>query len=724
MKKRFFPLFILILTFGLVSCSNQLRTKANVTMSLDVQQVYKSIAAREGEGDESTKIFPGEDGNMTFDVKLFVDNKEFDSQSEVLTEKRADELGEGTVTITFKDVPYYSTVYAEAWINYTDNEKDITYTFLYGKSEEKVLDSPSMELAVNFEYTEDFKRVMEGGDDGSDKTPKPQRMFTIEYQMWKKKDSGTNPVQTDEYELAETFIYSIDFNNYMSNPNAVSETDISVQAAEYQMFMDLEGYTVNDTLSDHDPEVYLDQMRIVYSVYFDKTKTAITPVVMNGTDTKNNSYILKLYPADTDGGSNYFVVTDSENKKASFGMFMAIQSGNDYTFSYIQMFGYNDKIPVMVYSATSQSIPDFDNAQYSVANPAPFTLNCKTDNNGNSFPVTFNYPAGFNIFAFVPYNGDDIPVMGNIILPGIPNISITKLDSTTPLTLNAGEQLFKITALNENTSITGMSVKLYHNGNEVPASEYLVQTVSSEILMVSPKFLSNGGSYIAKVIVNGIYYGKAFEACSSYILQVENQVIATLDVSQDTFMQSLIEVMSKASGPVKLTLTGERNFNPTNYYSPDYSLYQNIGYVLHQYNNPVELDMSGVSGNGTRVLETEIFSGLNSKITLATNLKAIHCAADTIFDLSQAGSSISSGTWYRLEVDKSWDDTMPGILTIKEVLAGNKTINEVYDNLMDINNQYSNFNFSLSNWTEVVDTLSGNAQTYDSRTYYFFKGEN
>ena len=154
-------------------------------------------------------------------------------------------------------------------------------------------------------------------------------------------------------------------------------------------------------------------------------------------------------------------------------------------------------------------------------------------------------------------------------------------------------------------------------------------------------------------------------------------------------------------------------------------MYQNIGYVLHQYNNnPVDLDMSGVSGNGTHVLETEIFSGLNSKITLATNLKAIHCGANTIFDLSQADSSISSGTWYRLEVDKSWDDTMPGILTIKEVLAGNKTINEVYDNLMDISDHDTYFNFSLSSWTEVVNTLSGNEQTYDSCTYYFIKGEN
>lgn len=706
-------LFILSFLFGLVSCSNQLKAKTNVTMNFDVQQLYETLSARTAQN-VSDFVFDEEKDTVRIEVTLFVNDKEYEKKQNTITKQSADKLRNDSIQFVFKSITLDSKVYAKAKITITNSKDNKTYTILEGQSETATLDSDSMELSVKLKWTDDLPRAATIDD---------IHEVILKYEIFKQKQTVTNPSSTEDYELVKSFSIPIKINFTNSDQHMVFEQMYSTfgyQMTELQMDMEIQGYSVNDTLSEKDPEFAPDTTEIICKQYWDKTDEPINPITMSGIDGIGNTYSLEIYHMDE--SLNYYKIIDNLNNKIAFGNMIAAGSNGLYLLYFTQIFYYKEGIP---YNAMSdnpyQSIPV--GIQY-VSNSEPFIINCIKDSIDNTIPITFTYPSNFSIYSLVPYDGDDLPVIGQIIIAGTPKVSINKVDATEPLCLNSGEQQFTVTKLDSSVQITQLSAKLYNQGKEVQADTYLVQSNSQNLVTISPKFLSNCGTYIAKVIVKGSYGGKEFEACSNYILQVENQVIATLDVSQDNFMQSLIEVMSKASGPVKLTLTGERNFNPTNYYSPDYSLYQNIGYVLHQYNNPVELDMSGVSGNGTRVLETEIFSGLNSKITLATNLKAIHCAADTIFDLSQAGSSISSGTWYRLEVDKSWDDTMPGILTIKEVLAGNKTINEVYDNFMDISNQESYFNFSLSNWTEVVDTLSGNAQTYNSCTYYFIKGEN
>ena len=703
MRKRILTsLFFLTILFSFVSCSNLLRTKSNVTMNFDVQQYYKAISAREATSSNDTK--------RLLEVKLFVDNEEFEKKSQYISSD------DTFVSFDFKGIPLNSTVYVKAWIKIIKTEQgtDIEIEEAYGESYKKVVTRVSTGITLKLKISNKSK-----GETITNNYP-----VSVNYQMWVQKKEVQNPQTVDDYELEKTFTCSTDYNSISSTSQKMLDNDFSMQITEYQFCKEIQGYTINEILSDREPDISEGVTNITCAVYFDKTGQEIIPLKMNGIDSNNKAYELNIY--NSESGSSYYIINDSQDDKVAFGIFSASEVSGMYMFMYAQMFYYDNFIARSSLNVSDPTNPyGYQLVQYTTSNPpANFIIDSIVDGIGTTVSITFTYPFGFNVYSLVPYNGDDLPVIGQIIIAGTPKVSINKVDATEPLCLNKGEQQFNITKLDTSVQITQLSAKLYYEGKEVQSNTYLVQSNSQNLVTISPKFLSNGGTYIAKVIVKGSYEGKEFEACSNYILQVENQVIATLDVSQDTFMQTLIEVMSKASGPVKLTLTGVRNFNTVDSYSPECSLYQNIGYVFQQFNkNPVELDMSGVSGNSVSVLETQLLSSVCTSVKLAPNLKAIHYVHNTPVDISQSDSSISSGPWYSIVVDKSWEDSKSEIVLIKQVLAGSKTINEVYS-LLEPSNIYSNFEISTTDWSEVMNTLSGYASTNGAFTYYFIKGEN
>ena len=204
-------------------------------------------------------------------------------------------------------------------------------------------------------------------------------------------------------------------------------------------------------------------------------------------------------------------------------------------------------------------------------------------------------------------------------------------------------------------------------------------------------------------------------------MPVVRKVVATLDVSNDDFLESLMNLLADADGAVDLTLTGSRNTIIQDYnYTSDTSLYQLLGYCFMQYyNNPVTLDMSYVSGTSVEVFETNGYQGVCTSVKLAPGLRAIRYKAGNMIDVSQSDSSVSAGKWYYIEAgtENIWSDA------VNELLGGKPLTEDVVNSLSAEFGIYTEFNIRESNWDEVLQFLSTGAGTKSYMDYIFIKGE-
>ncbi|MCR4900916.1 MAG: hypothetical protein K5907_08885, partial [Treponema sp.] len=350
-------LFILSFLFGLVSCSNQLKTKTNVTINYNVQQLYKSLAARASE-DKNDFVFDEEKDIVNIEVTLFVNDKEHEKQQTQINKQMADQLKNDSLKFVFKSINLNSDVYATAKITLTNTEVNKTQTILEGKSDTVTLESDFMELSIELKWAEE--------------TPEENiKEINLKYEIYKQKNGITNPASEDDYELIKTYSIPIKVNFTNFTEQKVFEQIYSTfgyQMTELQMDMEIQGYSVNDTLSEKEPDFTPDATEIICKQYWDKTGQAVTPITMRGSDGSNNVYSLEIYHMEDN--LNYYKIIDNLNNKTAFGNMIAAGANSLYLLYFTQLFYYKDGIP---YNAMSedpyQSIPV--GIQY-VSNTEPF----------------------------------------------------------------------------------------------------------------------------------------------------------------------------------------------------------------------------------------------------------------------------------------------------------------------------------------------------------------
>ena len=146
-----------------------------------------------------------------------------------------------SIQFVFKSITLDSKVYANAKITITNSKDNKTYTILEGQSETAILDSDSMELSVKLKWTDDLPRAATIDD---------IHEVILKYEIFKQKQTVTNPSSTEDYELVKSFSIPVKINFTNSNQHMVFEQMYSTfgyQMTELQMDMEIQGYSVNDT---------------------------------------------------------------------------------------------------------------------------------------------------------------------------------------------------------------------------------------------------------------------------------------------------------------------------------------------------------------------------------------------------------------------------------------------------------------------------------------------
>lgn len=459
-----------------------------------------------------------------------------------------------------------------------------------------------------------------------------------------------------------------------------------------------------------------------------------TPVVMSGSAGEKN-YTLNLY--DT----GLYIIKDSTDKNIAMGMCQVYKtdsssSPESKSLMFQEMLYYeNDKAKLAPFIYKDSKIyvmgSSMEEMDFVPLNGSTFAVIYRTQNAADNFPITFTMPAGFDISEFIKddsgdggNDGDGLHANSTVVFKGQPDILINQINPSEALCLNSGSASFQAASIYPNNfvpnqlGITSMTATLYYSGEEVPSSQYTAYFDGLNTLTIQPVALVQGGSYVVQV--------KASDAncsvSSNFVLTVQNKVIATLDVSDDDFLESLMNLLADAGGAVDLTLTGSRDTVVQDYnYTSDTSLYQLLGYCFMQYhNNPVTLDMSDVSGTSVEVFETNGYQGVCTSVKLAPGLRAIRYKAGNMIDVSQSDSSVSAGKWYYIEARTgtyNWADS------VTELLGGKPLTEDVFNSLADQFNQSMEFEIQESNWNEVLQLLSTGEGTSSNTDYIFIKGE-
>ena len=691
MKKRFFsPLLILIAAFCLFSCSNQLKTKTSISMNFPINEIQKSLSAR-GIWDEEVSEYLA---SVELEVKLFVNDKVFDEPRIIPIEEKLFTVPEPVI---FKNIVLGSTVYAEARVNITEKyeEKSYSYTIMYGKSETTVLDSDTKTLSIQMDYYDDEGKFVP-----------PVFIDSIKYEFYTQKDGTTDVDNVENYELANTISLEVNPMDASKYYEYLKSYEVFMQIMDVQFDMEVGGFEEYDALSNAEPEI-VDKTVYVKS-YWTKTGTGITPQIFDS-DTAGQDDSYKLYFYD-----DRYVIRNAADKKLAYGTFYTVRDADgSYKFIFCQEKAYKDGVPVMLYSM--HETPDnFETCNYNATN-GTIILNC-IDSSRNTTPITFIIPISTDLSAY-----EYSTLSGNIVYAGLPNVVITKNDSTETPTICTGSITFSATLQNqEENPPLDMTAELYYQGNKVNASAYKVEFNSStKTLSVSPISLSSGGTYVVKVIAASESSGTAYTVSNSFMVQIEGSVHQTMNVSDEYFINDLMEFIPKVNGSLELTLTGEKNFASGEKYTIENNLYANMALPLSMASQPVTLDMTNVTGTYAQVLDTSVIDNtIAESIKLPKNIRAIYYKEGHYLEVyesldSSGNKRQDSEVWWLFHVSNSFPNQTV-IEQINRILTGEVTV----ENSGNTDHQQ----YSWKELCEIVSTgaLSENGDDIQPRYDYVF----
>ncbi len=350
MKKHFIlPLSLLVITFfGLISCSNFLSVKTNVEMTFNGQELYKAVKARQADS------FDFDTADL--EIKLFVNDKEFSKQTEVITKKSKN------ISVEFPDIKLESVVYAEAAITIKNPDKNEPVTIAYGKSDSKVLTDLGVELQIELKWVNDNTPVIPDDDKDKDKdkeietpvnpndkqeqndenqgTVTQEESFTLKYIIYKY-DQNTDVNKADNYELYKSYNFTVNYKDF-KNFSDFTCIDLIVKTTEMSFDMCLAGYEENYTLEDGDePEIINGEATL--NSYWYKTGTPITPTILvQKADIAK--YQLKLY----NGDDKIYIIEDDNGNRLAMGSWMINMTSIEpmkYGIYLGQALTYNDGIP-------------------------------------------------------------------------------------------------------------------------------------------------------------------------------------------------------------------------------------------------------------------------------------------------------------------------------------------------------------------------------------------
>ena len=689
MKKRFFsPLLILIAAFCLFSCSNQLKTKTSISMNFPINEIQKSLSAR-GIWDEEVSEYLA---SVELEVKLFVNDKVFDEPSIIPIEEKLFTVPEPVI---FKNIVLGSTVYAEARVNITEKyeEKSYSYTIMYGKSETTVLDSDTKTLSIQMDYYEDEGKFVP-----------PVFIDSIKYEFYTQKDGTTDVDNVENYELANTISLEVNPMDASKYYEYLNSYEVFMQIMDVQFDMEVGGFEEYDALSNAEPEI-VDKTVYVKS-YWTKTGTGITPQIFDS-DTAGQDDSYKLYFYDY-----RYVIRNAADKKLAYGTFYTVRDADgSYKIIFCQERAYKEGVPVMLYSM--HETPDnFETCNYNATN-GTIILNY-IDSSGNTTPITFIIPISTDLSAY-----EYSTLSGNIVYAGLPNVVITKNDSTEPPTICTGSITFTARLMNqEENPPLDMTAELYYQGNKVNPSAYKIEFNSStKTLSVSPISLSSGGTYVVKVIAASESSGTAYTVSNNFMVQIDSSVHQTMNVSDEYFINDLMEFIPNVNGSLELTLTGEKNFASGEKYTIENNLYANMALPLSMASQPVTLDMTNVTGTYAQVLDTSVIdNNIAESIKLPKNIRAIYYKEGHYLDVSE---SLNSSGNKRDDTEKWW-------LIFVYNRNTDDTLNEKIQKVLGGELEVSNAGFTRCTeykWFELCEILSTGAlstDTYNIEPQYDF----
>lgn len=627
MKKRFFsPLLILIAAFCLFSCSNQLKTKTSISMNFPINEIQKSLSAR-GIWDEEVSEYLA---SVELEVKLFVNDKVFDEPRIIPIEEKLFTVPEPVI---FKNIVLGSTVYAEARVNITEKyeEKSYSYTIMYGKSETTVLDSDTKTLSIQMDYYDDEGKFVP-----------PVFIDSIKYEFYTQKDGTTDVDNVENYELANTISLEVNPMDASKYYEYLKSYEVFMQIMDVQFDMEVGGFEEYDALSNAEPEI-VDKTVYVKS-YWTKTGTGITPQIFDS-DTAGQDDSYKLYFYD-----DRYVIKNHAGQKVAYGTFYTVRpadGGNNYKFIFCQERAYKDGVPVMLYSM-HETPNSFDTCNYNETNNT-VTLNCM-DSSRNTTPITFTIPGTIDLSAY-SYSS----LSGNIVYAGIPKVEISYNTPTAPLDLTSGSVSFTATLQNEaENPDLDMTAELYFQGRKVASSSYKAEyNGDSKKLTVSPIALSNGGTYIVKVIAMSTSSGTAYTVSNNFIIDIDGYIRKTLDVSDAYFINDLMEFIPTVNGPAEITLTGTKNL-PGSEYALEDSLYYQMSTILSTATKPITIDMTNVSGTAVKVFDTTGYTNTSGiSIKLPSSVNRIYYREGTFVDVSESSGRSGSDQWDKIQLSKS-----------------------------------------------------------------------
>ncbi len=324
MKKHFFSvLFLLTVLFGLVSCTHQFKAKPNVSLKIPAKQLYRSIT-------DDYEI-----DSADVEIKLFTDGKEFDSKSLKITK----DTPEKPVSVSFEGVPLESTVYAQANVSITENER--TIILLTGKSEEQVLTESGLSLQIELKWTDESKAYIPDVN---------SEYFILKYNVYTY-DSKKDIENPENYELKNTYTFKIYYKDFTNFTDSRCD-ELSSKIAELNFDMAITGYEQNTGIEEEGEPDLINGIAVLNSYWY-KANKEVRPYLLNQKADISN-YTLKLYKT---AGSSYYVIEDKDGKRLAVGVWMIGIANIEpikYGIAFMQSLKYEDSVPKLSIEPNSQ----------------------------------------------------------------------------------------------------------------------------------------------------------------------------------------------------------------------------------------------------------------------------------------------------------------------------------------------------------------------------------
>lgn len=324
MKKHFFSvLFLLTVLFGLVSCTHQFKAKPNVSLKIPAKQLYRSI------------INDYEFDSADVEIKLFSNGQEFDTQTLTITDKTSNE----DKTVTFNEVPLESTVYAQATVSITENER--TIILLTGKSEEQVLTEAGLSLQIELKWTDESKAYIPDVN---------SEYFILKYNVYTY-DSKKDIENPENYELKNTYTFKIYYKDFTNFTDSRCD-ELSSKIAELNFDMAITGYEQNTGIEEEGEPDLINGIAVLNSYWY-KANKEVRPYLLNQKADISN-YTLKLYKT---AESSYYVIEDKDGKRLAVGVWMIGIANIEpikYGIAFMQSLKYEEGVPKLTIEPNSQ----------------------------------------------------------------------------------------------------------------------------------------------------------------------------------------------------------------------------------------------------------------------------------------------------------------------------------------------------------------------------------